>query len=1346
MTTLSELQRELQALRADLGRLRDDTDRDVVALGAAVRRHSVTLAHEEVARSIKRLAPPVELVRWTPRVGQDFDPDLNQSLIERLKRGDPVADTVGNTEPLPGQTNILDEQAFDNYAPAAVSLGTTYTTVGHGNIPTLGTPGYTWQALRSNTSCTATTNQYKERDKQATNPFNSAAVAIAITASGAGTHAVTLDSSPIDITALPQRSFLVAAIRCARLSANTYTNVTSRKLYLDVWDNTSSIARASTTLDLTGLSDVDFDIQGIDAAVNFVAEGADSRTHSYVLRLRLEIETTGPTTGAITYYVGEPLLHFAFNPTPVSFTPAVAGWLPNRFAHHAASATSTGIGSTKLFSDSYTRWFLRADGTQRYGGGAAAQDLRTMRGAAKRFDIDDTAGGAATLRVANAEFAGRPWHDVRAYGATGDGVTNDAAEIQAAVDAAIAEGGGTVFLPPGTYKLGTTTIWLTSDGTSAGNPVPVNIVGAGAEASIVTYTGSGVALHGGTSGAGYSGGVALRDFQLDGTSSTGNARGVYLKRIYRPVTITRMQISDFAFAGVHLYRCYGAVIRDSRIGSCGWGVMLDNANGASMFGNRIVTGVNGGIRLFKNGTPRGTLAADASAGATNIKVSTVSGWSIGDDIQIGTAGTRDVREITNVGTAGAGGTGLTITPATTYAHTTGDDLSEIIAPYDETGTASANYAIVGGTVEDCTGPGISVEQVSQAYIAGVYIEGNGNGTAGQVVIGGADGGSGGTASKGISLVGNRFQASGGGTLSNWAVQVVFAVDTSYLSNWSDTHSSACMRLDSTAGGNVLMMGNNINDTTALSDATTANYGLLVTQEAGPHLAFSESGSGINFAGGGVLRHLAPGVVRLDNGAAVGTTLEMIERGVPSTPGTAGALRIYASSATKTLHHVDDAGVDTDLGAAGTGAATQASRDAATGSGDYVARIRVGTESNFRAYLRLDTSNQPELTLGPGTSATDLRLARTGTRELTIDDDAAHANPVELFLHGVLNALRASTGSGILAGSLASDSAPYRFVLDAGGGSHYGPGGSARDLAVKRGAASRLDIDDDSAGPATLRVANVQTKGRPWFDVRAYGAVGDGTTDDTTAIQSAIDAAEAEARSPGFGAVVYFPIGDYKITDSLTVEAQGVILKGAGRENTIIRASFSTAKTMLYLGDGGTSQMWGIQVQDLFFVGSANVNHAIYLKHYAVEGILARLRIEDCTGSPGTAIYCSDTTDDQHWTWLARDLILRNNDTGIALRQRAQFWVIDGCTISVNNSYGVDALGQGGNTLGGRLFIQNSNIERNGSSATDGNIYLRDIQLATIRNVYSENNVDHPGFFVRLGKHPTASPDEGCEDI
>lgn len=53
-------------------------------------------------------------------------------------------------------------------------------------------------------------------------------------------------------------------------------------------------------------------------------------------------------------------------------------------------------------------------------------------------------------------FHGRPWADVRAFGAVGNGSTDDSASIQAACDwVANHYGGGIVFIPPGNYHLRT---------------------------------------------------------------------------------------------------------------------------------------------------------------------------------------------------------------------------------------------------------------------------------------------------------------------------------------------------------------------------------------------------------------------------------------------------------------------------------------------------------------------------------------------------------------------------------------------------------------------------------------------------------------------------------------------------------------------------------------------------------------------------------------------------------------------------------------------------------------------------------------------------------------------------
>lgn len=74
----------------------------------------------------------------------------------------------------------------------------------------------------------------------------------------------------------------------------------------------------------------------------------------------------------------------------------------------------------------------------------------------------------------------------------------------------------------------------------------------------------------------------------------------------------------------------------------------------------------------------------------------------------------------------------------------------------------------------------------------------------------------------------------------------------------------------------------------------------------------------------------------------------------------------------------------------------------------------------------------------------------------------------------------------------------------------------------------------------------------YISVRAHGALGDGSTDDTTAVQAAIDAAEtAVAAGEATNATVYFPSGTY-ILDPVYVGASNVRLLGEGRSSLLKR--------------------------------------------------------------------------------------------------------------------------------------------------------------------------------------------------
>lgn len=103
-----------------------------------------------------------------------------------------------------------------------------------------------------------------------------------------------------------------------------------------------------------------------------------------------------------------------------------------------------------------------------------------------------------------------------AFGATGNGTTDDTAAVQAALDAVHALGGGTVFFPVGTYKLVTSALTTYSG---------ISHVGAGAAVTTVHQTSTGV--NGFTWAGTNANNICFRDMTIQGPGS-GTGKGISL--------------------------------------------------------------------------------------------------------------------------------------------------------------------------------------------------------------------------------------------------------------------------------------------------------------------------------------------------------------------------------------------------------------------------------------------------------------------------------------------------------------------------------------------------------------------------------------------------------------------------------------------------------------------------------------------------------------------------------------------------------------------------------------------------------------------------------------------------
>lgn len=143
-------------------------------------------------------------------------------------------------------------------------------------------------------------------------------------------------------------------------------------------------------------------------------------------------------------------------------------------------------------------------------------------------------------------------------------------------------------------------------------------------------------------------------------------------------------------------------------------------------------------------------------------------------------------------------------------------------------------------------------------------------------------------------------------------------------------------------------------------------------------------------------------------------------------------------------------------------------------------------------------------------------------------------------------------------------------------------------------------------------------GRPWADVRAFGATGNGTTDDTAAIVSAV----TQVATLGTG-TVYFPPGSYCTASGISITAPGIILQGAsGSSGPTQITTCGHDVTGIYL-DAATDIITHMNVvggvlgttHPAVLVGTGCMNCVI--EHSALSGGIYALQIQ------GTGTYASN---------------------------------------------------------------------------------------------------------------------------
>jgi hypothetical protein len=178
-------------------------------------------------------------------------------------------------------------------------------------------------------------------------------------------------------------------------------------------------------------------------------------------------------------------------------------------------------------------------------------------------------------------------------------------------------------------------------------------------------------------------------------------------------------------------------------------------------------------------------------------------------------------------------------------------------------------------------------------------------------------------------------------------------------------------------------------------------------------------------------------------------------------------------------------------------------------------------------------------------------------------------------------------------------------------------------------------------------------GHPWIDVRCNGALGDGSHDDTSAINTTLSAAITSS------VPVYFPAGTYKVTSKITADYQGISGNGlhiisAGA--TLDGRTIASGNVLQFICSGGA-------------VGSPAVcNHLGIAGPFAVSG----------NGAGYVVVFGKTDFSDQHNAAHIEHIVATNNGTGGAIQANyltdGDLW-LSGSTAGGSASVGAVALEQ-----------------------------------------------------------------------
>ncbi len=234
--------------------------------------------------------------------------------------------------------------------------------------------------------------------------------------------------------------------------------------------------------------------------------------------------------------------------------------------------------------------------------------------------------------------------------------------------------------------------------------------------------------------------------------------------------------------------------------------------------------------------------------------------------------------------------------------------------------------------------------------------------------------------------------------------------------------------------------------------------------------------------------------------------------------------------------------------------------------------------------------------------------------------------------------------------------------------------------------------DDSNAAAALATLH----GRPVYNIQAYGATGDGTTNDTEAIQAAMDAC------PNYG-TVFFPnttvVGGTEVTAIYAISGTGAAAALTLDKQLMLKGDTSHTELRMI---GGTGPMISASVnlafggfRDLHLDGEGIASECLLLKE-----INSRVDIDNCNfGKVATDGFCIRTTV-THVYGIVQNCLFSPRGSLNTVPEAAMQFVCDGattklliqnCHFDVQGNYAIKFINTA--TTGGMITIDACRFER-----------------------------------------------------